>query len=157
GTDVRDELWGAPEEIGHEIIPVGETVYLNSQPFTIIGMFQHYESEQDRKTRELTKGSTKVSKTGPSRSRGWSGGGNWAFKLKTSTVYLPLNTMWLRFRASGGPSSWRSWGSTVPATVIPDPRLSNLEVKIRDLDQMNSALAQIHNVLMLTHKGIEDF
>jgi putative ABC transport system permease protein len=158
GTDVRDELWGTPEELGHEVIPVGELVYINSQPFTVIGMFQHYESSQDRKKRELTKAEPKAgAKKGPQRSRGWSGGGNWAFKLKNSTVYIPLNTMWLRFRASGAPSSWRNWGSTIIPTLIPDPRLSSLEVKVRDIEQMNAALGQVRNVLMSTHKGIEDF
>jgi putative ABC transport system permease protein len=158
GTDIRDELFGSPEELGHEIIPIGENVFINNQPFTIIGMFQHYESDQDRKRRELALQQPKAAgKTGPNRSRGWSGGGNWAFKLKNSTVYIPLNTMWLRFRASGGPSSWKAWGSTAPQVVIPDWRLSNMEVKIREIEEMPAALQQIHNVLMATHKGIEDF
>jgi putative ABC transport system permease protein len=158
GTDIRDELFGSPEKTGEEINPVGEVIYLNSQPFTIIGMFQHYESDQDRKKRELEKANHETqTKTGPSRSRGWSGGGNWAFKLKNSTVYIPLNSMWLRFRASGAPSNWKSWGSMITPTLIPDPRLSNLEIKVADLDKMNTALQQIHNVLMATHKGIEDF
>src|SRR2546423_9514379 len=52
GTATRDELWGEPEKVGREINPVGETIYINHTPFTIIGMFQHYESEQDRKARE---------------------------------------------------------------------------------------------------------
>jgi putative ABC transport system permease protein len=158
GTETRDRLWGKPEEIGREINPVGQTVYINSQPFTIIGMFEHYESEQDRKRREWAEAHPESTvKTGPHRSRGWSGGGNWAFHLKNSTVYLPLNTMWLRFRASGAPSSSKNWGSSAATTLIPDPRLSDLEVKIKDLDHMSSALAQIHNVLMSTHKGLEDF
>ncbi len=160
GTETRDELWGKPEEVGYEINPVGQTVYINSQPFTIIGMFRHYESEQDRKLREMAASQPqKAVKSGPNRSRGWGGGSNWAFRLKNSTVYIPLNTMWLRFRASGAPSSWRNWGSAAAATttLIPDPRLSDLEVKIKDLDHMDSALAQIHNVLMATHKGLEDF
>ncbi|MFO1501537.1 MAG: ABC transporter permease [Verrucomicrobiota bacterium] len=158
GTDVRDELFGSPEDVGHEIIPIGETVAINNQPFTIIGMFQHYESEQDRKKHEIDRQNPGTrAKTGPTRSRGWSGGGNWAFKLKNSTVYIPLNTMWLRFRASGAPGSWRNYSTTAPQVVIPDPRLSNLEVKITDLDRMNAALQQVHNVLMATHKGIEDF
>lgn len=159
GTDVRDELFGDPEKTGEEINPVGQIVYINSQPFTIIGMFQHYESDQDRKKRELAKASAVpgANKTGPNRSRGWGGGGNWAFRLKNATVYIPLNTMWLRFRASGAPSSYRSWGSTIAPTLIPDPRLSNLEIKIADIDRMNGALQQVHNVLMATHKGIEDF
>ena len=157
GTEIRDELFGSPQDVGHEINPVGEIVFINNQPFTIIGMFQHYESEQDQKKRELAKLNPQQAKSGPTRSRGWGGGGNWAFRLKNSTVYIPLNTMWLRFRASGGPSSWRNYGSSAPQTVIPDPRLSSMEVKIQDLDTMNAALQQVHNVLMATHKGIEDF
>ncbi|HWI58030.1 MAG TPA: ABC transporter permease, partial [Bacillota bacterium] len=54
GTATRDELWGPPEKVGREIIPLGETIFINGVPFTIIGMFQHYESEQERKARELT-------------------------------------------------------------------------------------------------------
>ena len=157
GTECRNELFGSPEEVGHEIIPIGEIVFINNQPFTIVGMFEHYESDQDRKKRELAAQETNApAQTGPARARGWSGGGgNWAFRLKNSTVYVPLNTMWIRFRASGSPSSRRE--SSVPQVTIPDPRLSNLEVKIKDIDHMNAALQQIHNVLMSTHKGIEDF
>src|SRR5438105_203976 len=29
GTTLRDELWGAPEKVGHEIVPIGEIVYIN--------------------------------------------------------------------------------------------------------------------------------
>ena len=45
GTETRNELWGTPEQAGQEIIPVGETIYINGVPFTIIGMFKHYESD----------------------------------------------------------------------------------------------------------------
>jgi putative ABC transport system permease protein len=147
GTATRDALFGSPEELGYEEIPVGKTVTINGRLFTIIGMFQHYESEQQKKERELAKLEPKREGTGPARSRGWSGGGrrggNFAFWLKNATVFIPLNTMWIRFRSGIG--------------QFPDPRLSTLEVKIRDVEQMNSALQQIRNVLMHTHKGIEDF
>ena len=55
GTAVRDELFGTPEETSGEIIPIGELININGQPFSIIGMFQHYESEQERKLREFEK------------------------------------------------------------------------------------------------------
>ena len=38
-----------------------------------------------------------------------------------------------------------------------DPRLSNLELKIAGIDVLPESLQQIRNVLMCTHKGIEDF
>ncbi|HTG45114.1 MAG TPA: ABC transporter permease, partial [Verrucomicrobiae bacterium] len=70
GTEVRDEIFGSLEKTGREIIPIGETIYINQQPFTIIGMFQHYESEQDKKRREIEAAKPKEVHTGPTRSRG---------------------------------------------------------------------------------------
>ncbi|MGE3312523.1 MAG: ABC transporter permease, partial [Limisphaerales bacterium] len=43
GTGIRDELFGTPEQTGDEIVPIGERILINSQPFTIVGMFRHYE------------------------------------------------------------------------------------------------------------------
>ncbi len=155
GTETRDELWGSPEKVGHEIIPVGQTLYINGVPFTIIGMFQHYESEQDRRAREAAQsehGTNAVS--GVKRSRGWSSrrGGNFVFYLKNATVYLPLNTVWMKFRSGGGRSAFG-----VSTSTTGDPRLSGLELKIADVSLLSQALQQVRNVLMCTHKTIEDF
>ena len=165
GTAVRDELWGSPEEVGKEIIPVGDTIYINGVPFTIIGMFQHYESESDRKARELAKvrsqsPSTNQVATGPRRDRGHSHGrGGWAFWVKNATIYMPLNTAYMKFRSGlsltgFGPSGGRGGG---PGGATGDPRLSGLEIKIHSVDLLSESLQQIRNVLISTHKGIEDF
>jgi putative ABC transport system permease protein len=158
GTATRDELWGAPEKVGHEIIPIGETVYINGLPFTIIGMFQHYESEQDRKERELAQAQAAEKKGGGvARDRGHSHGGrrrgSFVFYLKNATVYMPLNTAWMKFRA-GMPLVSR--GSTASGGTG-DQRLTTLELKVGDVDKLPQALQQVRNVLMSTHKGIEDF
>ncbi|MCX6923066.1 MAG: FtsX-like permease family protein, partial [Verrucomicrobia bacterium] len=156
GTAIRDELWGTPEKVGHEIIPVGEIIFINGLPFTIIGMFQHYESEQERKAREFAK--TQPAQTpasGLNRDRGHGRrGGNFVFYLKNTTIYMPLNTVWMKFR-SGMPASSR--GSGGPVGGAGDPRLSSLELKIEDVALLPEALQQVRNVLMSTHKGIEDF
>ena len=157
GTGVRDELFGSSEDSGEEINPVGETININGQPFTIIGMFDHYESEQERKERELAKLQPKQAATGPKRSRGWNGrGGSFAFRMKNNTLLMPLNTVWMKFRAAGAGAS-KSSSTAANMVNVPDPRLSVLEVKIADVDHINIALQQIRNVLMATHKGIEDF
>jgi putative ABC transport system permease protein len=114
-------------------------------------MFQHYESEQDAKKRELAKLQPQTGNTnGPARQRsmfGRKGGGSssYIFTWKNSTVYIPLNTMWLKFRSAAGSNN------------IPDPRLSSLSVKVRDVNIMDPSIRQLRNVLMLTHHGIEDF
>jgi putative ABC transport system permease protein len=151
GTAVRDSLFGSPEEVGKEIIPIGEKINVKGEVFTIIGMFQHYESEQDAKKRELAKLQPQTANTnGPARQKSMFGrkggsGTSYIFTWKNSTVYIPLNTMWLKFRSAAGSNN------------IPDPRLSSLSVKIRDIANMDPSIRQLRNVLMLTHHGIEDF
>lgn len=143
GTGIRDELFGDPEKTGQEIVPIGEMIQINGQPFTIVGMFERYEGELDKKQREYAKTHPQEPQAGPKRQRGW-GRGNWAFLRKNQTLYIPLNTAWIRFRASskGG---------------FPDPRLSDIDLKVADLTQLEPALQQARNVLMLTHRTIEDF
>lgn len=163
GTATRDQLWGSPEEIGREIIPVGETVYINGMPFVVVGLFQHYESEQDRKerlARELAPPEAPGGGVARDRGRRFGGRrGNFVFHLKNSTVYLPLNTVWMKFRSglsfSGLGSSFQSVGGAGGATG--DPRLSTLEMRIAGVEVLTEALQQARNVLMSTHKGIEDF
>jgi putative ABC transport system permease protein len=182
GTATRDELWGSPEKTGREIIPIGETININHVPFTIIGMFKHYESDQERKAREFAKAqAAQEGKGAINRDRGGSSGGrgrrggNFVFYLKNATVYIPLNTMWIKFRtgmaytgfgfgSSGGRGSGGSSGSgsssgsaATAAAPTGDPRLSSLELKIANVDLLPESLQQIRNVLMTTHKGIEDF
>lgn len=144
GTGIRDELFGSPQEMGKEIIPLGEQIRINDQPFTIVGMFKHYESEMERKIREEGL-KTEASTAGPSRQRGW-GRRNWnAFWRKNNVVYTPLNTMWVRFRSCTGTNN------------VPDPTLSDIDIKVASLDVLEPALQQARNVMMITHHGVEDF
>jgi putative ABC transport system permease protein len=146
GTGIRDELWGTPEETGRPIIPLGETLQINGQAFTIVGMFKHYESEAARRAREAARNDapgTNTLASGPARKRGW-GHKHWdAFWRKNNAVYMPLNTMWVRFRSG-------QYGT-------PSPKLTDIDIKVASLDVLEPALQQARNVLMMTHRGIEDF
>ncbi|MHB1306287.1 MAG: ABC transporter permease [Limisphaerales bacterium] len=145
GTGIRDDLFGSPEKTGRVVVPLGEIIYLNNQPFTIVGMLQHYEGEEDRKQRELEKQRAAQPQVGPTRQRGWGRRGGWAFWRKNQTLYMPLNTAWLRFRAAGDTDG------------IPDPRLTDIDVKVADMARIEPAIQQARNVMMMTHRGIEDF
>jgi putative ABC transport system permease protein len=144
GTGIRDELFGSPEQIGREIIPLGETVNISGQPFTIVGMFARYEGEQERKQREQAKLITKGPQNGPLRNQQPGRTGNWAFRRKNYTLYVPLNSAWVRFRSAS-------------KSGVPDPRLSDVDLKVMNLDQLEPALQQARNIIMLTHRGIQDF
>lgn len=147
GTGIRDSLFGDPERTGETVIPIGKIIQINDQPFTVIGMFQHYESEQDRKERLQREREAQIEEeTSGVPRRPARGGrrGNFAFWIKNNTVYMPLNTMWHKMIAGQ---------TNAPA----EPLLNNLEVKIRDPEKMDLALTQIRNTLMITHRGVEDF
>jgi putative ABC transport system permease protein len=167
GTATRDALFGSPEETGQEVIPLGETILINGIPFTIVGMFKHYESEQDRLARLNAPPVTSTNRIASSgRGRGHNHGGgrgmgaNFLFRMKNETIYMPLNTMWIKIRSGVVSSGGGSFGPGGPAFSnfgTGDPRLSTLEVKVDDIEMMNTALQQMQNVLFSTHKGIEDF
>ena len=157
GTATRDALWGSPDDTGREFNPVGQIVFINHLPFTVIGMFQQYESEQDRKARELAKAeSAGQKKGGVARNRGRGRGGG-AFAFKNRTVYLPLNTVWMKFRSGATWAALTAGGNTSAAGATGDPRLSSLDLKIASVDLLPQSLQQVRNVLMTTHRGIEDF
>jgi putative ABC transport system permease protein len=127
-------------------------------------MFKHYESEQERKERLLAQSQAAQPQAGGVvRNQGWGGSkrrSNFVFYLKNATVYLPLNTVWMKFRAGASQFSISSGGGGGSRTIsgtTGDPRLSGLSVKIATVDKLSESLQQIHNVLMNTHKGIEDF
>jgi len=146
GTGIRDELFGSAQKTGREIVPLGEIINLNGQPFTIIGMFTEYMSEQERKERELARTRMEESKSGPRRMKGWGPrNGGWAFMRKNMSAYIPLNTMWMKFKSAGDVNG------------LPDPRLSDIDIKVADLSLLEPALQQARNVFLMTHRGIEDF
>ena len=147
GTGVRDQLFGSPEEEDQEVVPLGEIIQIGGQPFTIVGMFKHYESEQERKLKELAKKQAQEDSGGVKRQRGWSGAKKWgdAFWRKNNVVYMPLNTAWIKFRAASNDD------------LTPDPRLTDIDIKIADLDLLEPALQQARNVMLVTHNGINDF
>lgn len=146
GTGIRDELFGSPEETGEPIIPIGEQININNQPFTIVGMFKHYESTAEKLAREAAAKQVEEDDSGGvKRQKGWRSRRWDAFWRKNNMVYMPLNTMWIKFLSSNADDP------------SPDPRLSEIDIKIRDIEMLEPALQQAKNVLMMTHKGIEDF
>jgi putative ABC transport system permease protein len=62
------------------------------------------------------------------------------------TAYMPLNTAWIKFKSGG-----------TGTNSIPDPRLDDVDIKVADLKLLEPALQQARNVLMMTHRNIEDF
>lgn len=180
GTAVRDELFGSPAEVGYEVVPLGQSITINGQAFTIIGMFKNYESEKQRKERELAAatGVKPVASAAAAQARRRDRG-NYVFLLKNSSVYIPLTAAAIKFTDSGtpevgpggpggggrGPGGGGGGGgggaaSSAAGAAPSDPsslRISSIEAKINNLESIDASIQQARNVLFSTHKGIEDF
>jgi putative ABC transport system permease protein len=136
GSQVRDELFpGTPA-------PLGERVEINGEMFTVVGVARLFETERARKMRLA--GRTESRPSGPRRTgppgRRW----NW-FAAKNEVIVMPLTTMQLVFK-SGSINSNDA-----------DPKLTYLNLRVADAERLNEALQQVKNVLLFTHRGVEDF
>jgi len=73
-------------------------------------------------------------------------------------VFMPLNTMWMRFRNEIDTGAFGIRNRSAEATGASGvPKLSNLTLQVEDVSVLETALQQVRNILMITHKGIEDF
>jgi len=150
GTQVRNELFGEYDNQGEEIIPIGEKIMINYIPFKIIGMFKEYMSEEDRKKKEEARA---AGQTAAKRDIGTafrsgdrnSGRAMIVYLRKNSTIMVPLNTFVSKLDSS------YDRGSNM------DRSLSMVAMKIYDVSTLEKSLQQVRNVLMQTHKGLEDF
>ncbi len=138
GEEIVHELW--PDDPNAN--PLGETIFLNQRPFIVVGVFPLYEREADRKRREEA-----AARPGARQGRirgGWGG----AFRWKNRSVVIPITTMQYEFR-SANVVDGRDEG--------PDPRLSELRLRIADVEQFDLAIQQVTQILNNTHRGIDDF
>ena len=151
GTEVRNQLFGEYDDDGQPIVPLGEKILINYVPFTIVGMFREYMSDEDRKKKEeaIARGETIPTARNPFyRMRGGdrnAARSQYIYYQKNSTVMVPLNTL-----VSKLDSSYET-GSML------DRKLSEVTMKIHDVSLMSPSLQQVRNVVMRTHNGLEDF
>ncbi len=162
GADIRDQLFGATTPTGEPVNPVGKIININFRPFTIVGMYERMESEAEQKKRAY-KLAMQKNRSGPKRESSMYSRGS-RFWRKNNTIHIPLNTMWMKFRmasasTSSSSSRFASKSSTAsePTVYVPDPTLSDFDAKVVDLELMDKALAQVRNIMIRTHNGIEDF
>ena len=151
GKVIVDRLW--PEIKDYN--PIGETILLNNRPFTIVGVFEFYEREQDRRRRQLALDKIKVTPTPtPARgkrshsSRPAPSTNNIPFLSKNSTIIVPLSTMFFEFKSasmSGGIDQG------------PIRKLDALTFEIADLTRFQEAIQQVTRILHETHRAVDDF
>ena len=150
GTGIRDALFGSPLELGREVIPLGEQINMNGVRFTIIGLFPHYESDKERREREeAAKNPPSTEEQKSKIRRGNSGGGKRGFSifaLKNSTIFIPINTAWVKLRAESGNERRADM-----------PQVNTISAEVVDVAQLENASQQARNILLHRHRGLLDF
>jgi putative ABC transport system permease protein len=67
------------------------------------------------------------------------------FRGKNNTVYMPLNTVLRKLKSGAGLDG------------VPETRLSTIDLEVKSVAQLETAMQQARNVLMRSHNGLEDF
>ena len=146
GRLAADKLW--PERKGQN--PLGETIKINDRPFKVVGIFDYYEREEDKRRRELGLDQPKdpgrgnrPPRTGGGGPRGWN-----PFERKNLTIIIPISTMYWEFKSAN-----------VVAAVDSGPltKLDALTIQVADTARFEETLDQVHSAVAATHRGIEDF
>ena len=154
--------------------PIGETIKINDRPFKVVGVFDFYEREYDKRRQAVAQkaaaeaakkatprptptGKKKAGKSTTSRLPGsvtrssFSAGsprGSSAFDRKNLTIIIPLNTMFYEFKS---------------ALVVakedqgPQYKLDALTFQIADTGRFDETIDQVRSIVLNTHRGIQDF
>ncbi len=155
GAGVARQLW---PELGDDAAPVGETLLLNGRPFTVVGVFDFYEREQDKRRRELglaqAEEARKAQRAAGSRRAGAQtpAAANTRrdpFWWKNQAVIIPLSTMFLEFRSAQTDAKGVDQG--------PNWRLDKLLFRIADMRRFDEVISRVTALLTGTHRGIDDF
>jgi putative ABC transport system permease protein len=144
GRLVVDKLWpGLPR-----FDPIGETIRINDRPFRVVGVFEYYERELDKRRREL--GLKDKSKAGPAsgRPRALGGRGSGAFDRKNLTVLIPITTMFWDYKSAL---------MVAKEDQGPQYKLDALTFQVADTERFDETVEQVRTILTSTHRNIEDF
>ena len=163
GADIRDRLFGPTNSDGSPLDPVGKKININYVPFQIIGMYKKMENKAEQKKRELLL-KQQQSRSGPTRSGSFGRSSRRdPYWRRNNVAHIPLNTMWMKFRMATSSASrsikerFSASGSSEPEVFVPDPKLSDFDVKALNVDVLDKAIVQIRNVMVRSHNGIQDF
>ena len=163
GADIRDSLFGPTNLDGSPLDPVGKKININYVPFQIIGMYKKMENKAEQKKRELLL-KQQQSRSGPTRSGSFGRSSRHdPYWRRNNVAHIPLNTMWMKFRMATSSASssikgrFSTSGSSEPEVFVPDPKLSDFDVKALNVDVLDKAMGQIRNVMVRSHNGIQDF
>lgn len=146
GASVARQLW---PELGDDAEPLGESIYINQRPFTVVGVFKFYERDEERRRRELGITAAQLNRRAQRSGHPAASNRRDPFWWKNTAVIIPISTMFMEFRSANVDAKGVDQG--------PNWTLDRLLVRVNDLSRFDEAIAQVTGVLNSTHRGIDDF
>lgn len=147
GRLIVDKLW--PDRPDYNAI--GETVLISQRPFKIVGIFEFYEREEDKRRRELGLPQGVKSASGRLRSTSSNNRGSGrftAFTRKNSTIVMPISTAFYEFKSAN---------MVGKEDQGPNYTLDQLLFQVADTNRFHETLDRVGDLLRVTHRGIDDF
>jgi putative ABC transport system permease protein len=141
GTRVIEELW--PERPRSK--PLGETILVNQRPFKIVGILEHYESDEAKRARAEGRPEPK-----PAFGRGRYS----PYDRKNLTFLIPLKTMFWEFKSTSAAATNSKTGVDDPGPIY---KLDEMAFQVSDPNNIQPAIDEVKKILLATHRGVEDF
>jgi putative ABC transport system permease protein len=117
---------------------------INGRPFTIVGVFNFYEREEDKLRRERGEAPRWSGGSG----RGGGGGRRDPFGDKNTSVQIPISTMFYDYKSANVVNG---------VDQGPNYKLDFLLFQVGEVNRFQESLEQTRSLLGVTHRGIEDF
>lgn len=140
GDEIARRLWPNvdPKDI------VGRVLTINQSPFVVVGVFQRYERDQDKRMRAILAAQNRTRGAAPARGRQ---SGRWdPFRQKNESVLIPLTTMFYEFKSG-----------QFPDDSVESVRLDSMSFRVANLDYFRETLDQVRRALDITHRGVDDY
>jgi putative ABC transport system permease protein len=131
--------------------PIGESLSIDGMSFKIVGVFRDYETQQEKKARESGKKEARIKRAEARRNlrKAKSQAQSSFANYRNNIVAIPLTTVQATFKSGSLDGNNRE--------KVADRTLSSLHLKVRNVDDLGPAIMQAREVLLKTHRGIEDF
>lgn len=140
GTKVIEELWPGRTDY----FPIGETVLVNQRPFKIVGILEHYESEDAKRARA----------EGKPTQKGFGRRGFNSYDRKNLTFLIPFTTAFYEFKSTSPGAKDSKTGVDDPGPVY---KIDELAFQVADPTNIQPAIEEVRKILLTTHRGVEDF
>jgi len=141
GQDIVAQLWPEEKDTGTDY--TGRVITINGRPFTVAGVFERYQREEDKRRAEALAAGRRTGRL-PVAGRGT---GRWnPFRFKNEAIIVPLSTFYHEFRSGQT--------NAVPLNMA---KLDQLNFRVSDLGRFRETLDQVGDVLRRTRRGIDDY